>query len=184
MLIWHCARDLRPGTRNAQGPRYTLVDYTQRFRIGVTYCNLHTLPFVCLLCFPWTQSWALPLAGPGFAIDRSGKTPQSYWRCAYPKTVPYGRQSGLSFPALTSPTMKVVSTFHHPSAVSCSTKCKFSPDDREYLVVGKTNRLELYSLQHKGLNLESTLDVWGHVVTIRPVEFTVSPSPVERCARF
>jgi len=71
-------------------------------------------------------------------------------------------------------TMKVVSTFHHPSAVSCSAKCKFVPDNREYLVVGKTNRLELYSLQPKGLYLESTLDVWGHVVTIRPVEFSVS----------
>ena len=79
--------------------------------------------------------------------------------------------------------MKVISTFHHPSAVSCSAKCKFSPDDREYLVVGKTNRLELYSLQPKGLHLESTLDVWGHVVTIRAVEFTVSPSPVEDCAK-
>jgi len=70
--------------------------------------------------------------------------------------------------------MKVVSTFHHPSAVSCSVKCKFVPDNREYLVVGKTNHLELYSLQPKGLYLESTLDVWGHVVTIRPVEFSVS----------
>ena len=71
--------------------------------------------------------------------------------------------------------MKVVSTFHPPSAVSCSAKCKFVPDNREYLVVGKANRLELYSLQPKGLHLESTLDVWGHIVTIRPVEFSVSP---------
>ena len=71
--------------------------------------------------------------------------------------------------------MKVVSTFHHPSAVSCSAKCKFVPDNREYLVVGKTNRLELYSLQQKGLHLDSTLDVWGHVVAIRPVQFSVSP---------
>jgi len=72
-------------------------------------------------------------------------------------------------------TMKVVSTFHHPSAVSCSAKCNFIPNNREYLVVGKTNRLELYSLQPKGLHLEYTLDVWGHIVTIRPVEFSVSP---------
>ena len=71
--------------------------------------------------------------------------------------------------------MKVVSTFHHPSAVSCSAKCKFVPDNRDYLVVGKPNRLELYSLQPRGLHLESTLDVWGHVVTIRPVVFSVSP---------
>ena len=71
--------------------------------------------------------------------------------------------------------MKVVSTFHPPSAVSCSAKCKFVPDNREYLVVGKANRLELYSLQPKGLHLESTLDIWGHIVTIRPVEFSVSP---------
>lgn len=71
-------------------------------------------------------------------------------------------------------TMKVVSTFHHPSAVTCSAKCKFVPDNREYLVIGKTNRLELYSLQPKGIHLESTLDVWGHVVAVRPVEFSVS----------
>lgn len=69
--------------------------------------------------------------------------------------------------------MKVVSTFHHPSAVTCSAKCKFAPDNREYLVVGKTNRLELYSLQPKGLHLESTLDVWAQIVAIRPVEFSV-----------
>lgn len=71
--------------------------------------------------------------------------------------------------------MKVVSTFHPPSAVSCSVKCKFIPDNHEYLVVGKANRLELYSLQPKGLHFESTLDVWGHIVTIRPVEFSVGP---------
>jgi hypothetical protein len=70
--------------------------------------------------------------------------------------------------------MKVVSTFHHPSAATCSAKCKFVPNDREYLVIGKTNRLELYSLQPKGLHLESSLDVWGHVVAVWPVEFSVS----------
>ena len=43
----------------------------------------------------------------------------------FPKTVPYRRQSGSPFPVLASHTMKVVSTFHHPSAVSCSTRCKF-----------------------------------------------------------
>lgn len=69
--------------------------------------------------------------------------------------------------------MKVVSTFHHPSAVTCSAKCKLVPNNREYLAVGKTNRIELYSLQPKGLHLESTLDVWAHVVAIRPVEFLV-----------
>ena len=101
----------------------------------------------------------------------------------FPKTVPYRRQSGSPFPVLASQTMKVVSTFHHPSAVSCSTRCKFPPDDREYLVVGKTNHLELYSLQPNGLHLESTLDVWGHIVTIRPVEFTVGSSLAERPAQ-
>ena len=81
--------------------------------------------------------------------------------------------------------MKVLSTFHHPSAVTCSAKCKFLPGNREYLVVGKSNRLELYSLQSKGLHLESTLDVWAHVVAIRPVEFSVrtAVSTLERCTR-
>lgn len=88
-------------------------------------------------------------------------------------------------PSYIPSSMKVVSTFHHPSAVTCSAKCKFVPDNREYLVVGKTNNLELYSLQPKGLHLESTLDVWAHVIAIRPVEFSVrpTPSPLEPCAQ-
>jgi len=120
------------------------------------------------------------LAAPSWNL----RTPWSAWRKLQSPHVPYRRRLLCRpLPALASPTMKVVSTFHRPSAVGCSTKCKFPPDDREYLTVGKTNSLELYSLQPKGLHLESALDIWGHIVVIRPVQFTVGPFPPKRHVR-
>lgn len=62
--------------------------------------------------------------------------------------------------------MKVVSTFHAPSSVAASVKCSLTPD-AEHLVVAKTNRLEVFSLQPEGLKLECTHEFWGRVISVK-----------------
>ncbi|KZT11975.1 uncharacterized protein LAESUDRAFT_746751 [Laetiporus sulphureus 93-53] len=64
--------------------------------------------------------------------------------------------------------MRVVATFHQPSSVSHSVKCNLTPD-QEHLVVAKSNRLEVFSLQPEGLRRECGLDIWGRVVALRAV---------------
>ncbi|OCH88473.1 hypothetical protein OBBRIDRAFT_780096 [Obba rivulosa] len=73
--------------------------------------------------------------------------------------------------------MRIVTTFHPPSSVSSSVRCRLTSSPTEYLVVAKTNRLEVSSLQPEGLRPESTLDIWGRVLSLRaiPVDDT------ERC---
>ncbi|PFH53878.1 hypothetical protein AMATHDRAFT_72908 [Amanita thiersii Skay4041] len=72
--------------------------------------------------------------------------------------------------------MKVVTTFHHPSSVLCSVKCCLGSRDTEHLVVGKINRLLVYSIQPHGLQLECSVDVWGKVLTVREI-------PIPRSSR-
>ncbi|KAL0960839.1 hypothetical protein HGRIS_005855 [Hohenbuehelia grisea] len=63
--------------------------------------------------------------------------------------------------------MKLVTTFHQPSSVLCSVKCRLSTRDLEHLVVARPNRVEVYSLQTDGLNLECTHEVWGRALSLR-----------------
>ncbi|KAF4605198.1 hypothetical protein EYR40_003981 [Pleurotus pulmonarius] len=63
--------------------------------------------------------------------------------------------------------MKLVTTFHQSSSVVCSVKCRLASRDLEHLVVGKADRLEVYSIGPQGLNLECTLQVWGRVLALR-----------------
>ena len=71
--------------------------------------------------------------------------------------------------------MRVVATFHPPSSVVQSIKCRLNPaDDLEYLVVAKTNRLEVYSLQAEGLHRECSTEIWGRVVALRALSVDVS----------
>ncbi|KAI8986077.1 CPSF A subunit region-domain-containing protein [Trametes punicea] len=66
--------------------------------------------------------------------------------------------------------MRVVGTFHPSSSVSRSLKCRLTPDPAlEHLVVAKTDRLEVYSLQQNGLKLECTADMWGRVVGLQAI---------------
>ncbi|OSD07132.1 hypothetical protein PYCCODRAFT_1449240 [Trametes coccinea BRFM310] len=66
--------------------------------------------------------------------------------------------------------MRVVGTFHPSSSVSRSLKCRLSSDPAlEHLVVAKTDKLEVYSLQPHGLQLECTTDMWGRIVGIQAV---------------
>ncbi|KAL6302826.1 mono-functional DNA-alkylating methyl methanesulfonate N-term-domain-containing protein [Sparassis latifolia] len=66
--------------------------------------------------------------------------------------------------------MRVVATFHQPSSVVQSLKCRLTPDDSvEHLVVAKVNRLEVFSLQPEGIRRECVLEIWGRVVALRSV---------------
>ena len=77
--------------------------------------------------------------------------------------------------------MKVVTTLHQPSAVLSSLKCNLSTkSELGHLVVAKTNRIEVSSLQVEGLRPECSLEIWGRVLSIRSVPAEVRQSPEER----
>lgn len=66
--------------------------------------------------------------------------------------------------------MRVVATFHPPSGVEHSVKCSLTNDaDLEHLVIAKSNRLDVYSVQPNGLKHECDLDIWGHIVSLRAI---------------
>ncbi|KAF8895272.1 CPSF A subunit region-domain-containing protein [Infundibulicybe gibba] len=65
--------------------------------------------------------------------------------------------------------MKIVSTFHQPSSVLSSVKCRLSTRDLEHLVVAKTNRIDIYSLQPHGLQHEHTQEIWGKILCVKAV---------------
>ncbi|EKM59045.1 uncharacterized protein PHACADRAFT_181065 [Phanerochaete carnosa HHB-10118-sp] len=63
--------------------------------------------------------------------------------------------------------MKIVTTLHQPSAVVSSVKCKLvNHFELGYLVVAKTDRIEVSSIQPDGLRKECTLDIWGRVLSV------------------
>ncbi|KAF9496184.1 hypothetical protein BDN71DRAFT_1415949 [Pleurotus eryngii] len=65
--------------------------------------------------------------------------------------------------------MKLVTTFHQSSSILCSVKCRLASRDLEHLVVGKADRLEVYSIGPQGLNLECTLQIWGRVLALQAI---------------
>ena len=62
--------------------------------------------------------------------------------------------------------MKVVATFHQPSSVVSSARCNLTAS-QEFLVVGKTDRVEVYSCHPDGVRKECQLDIWGRIVSIK-----------------
>ena len=75
--------------------------------------------------------------------------------------------------------MKVVSTFIQPSSVVASTKARLlEDDDIEFLVVAKTDSLEVYSLLPDRLNLECTLEVWGRITSLQTIQPKVRDYPL------
>jgi len=73
--------------------------------------------------------------------------------------------------------MKVVTTFSPSSSVLSSTRCKLNANsDLEFLVVGKLDRLEVYSLQLGGLKLECGLGIWGRIVAVKALPVDVRSS--------
>ncbi|VDB85583.1 unnamed protein product [Peniophora sp. CBMAI 1063] len=66
--------------------------------------------------------------------------------------------------------MKVVTTFHQPSAVVSSTSCHLLADRTvRHLAVARPNKLEVYSAGEAGLKLESTAEIWGRVESVKTV---------------
>ncbi|KAI0695725.1 CPSF A subunit region-domain-containing protein [Cytidiella melzeri] len=72
--------------------------------------------------------------------------------------------------------MKIVLTFHQPSSVTSSVKCSLTSEaELGHLVVAKANRIEVSSITAEGLRHESTLEVWGRVISMKAVP-TEDPS--------
>jgi DNA damage-binding protein 1 len=69
--------------------------------------------------------------------------------------------------------MKIVTTFHQPSSVLSSLKCRLASRDLEHLVVAKLNRVDVFSLQPEGLKHECGLDIWGKILTVKAVPISV-----------
>jgi DNA damage-binding protein 1 len=70
--------------------------------------------------------------------------------------------------------MKVVTTFHPPSAVVSSLKCKLSADlDIEHLVVAKLDRLDVFSCRPDGLRHECGLEMWGRILSVKAIPVKV-----------
>jgi DNA damage-binding protein 1 len=72
--------------------------------------------------------------------------------------------------------MKIVATFHQPSSVLASLRCRLSTRDIEHLVVAKLNRVEVYSLQPTGASHDCSLEVYGKVAAVKAI-----PIPVNIC---
>lgn len=69
--------------------------------------------------------------------------------------------------------MKIVTTFHHPSSVLASLKCRLSARDVEHLVVANLNRIQVYSLQPTGVNQECSLEIYGKVAALKAIAIPV-----------
>lgn len=69
--------------------------------------------------------------------------------------------------------MKIVTTFHQPSAVLSSVKCQLARGDLEHLVVARLNRIDVYSLQPHGLQRECGVEIWGKVRSVKAIPIPV-----------
>ena len=73
--------------------------------------------------------------------------------------------------------MRIVSTFHPPSSVTDAIKCRLTSDHSLiHLVVAKSNRLDIYSVQPSGLSHECGADIWGRIVVVKAIPTTVTAS--------
>jgi hypothetical protein len=73
--------------------------------------------------------------------------------------------------------MRIVSTFHPPSSVTDAIKCRLTSDrSLVHLVVAKSNRLDVYSVQPSGLSHECGTEIWGRIVVVKAIPTTVIAS--------
>jgi hypothetical protein len=72
--------------------------------------------------------------------------------------------------------MRVVTTFHPPSAVLCSLKCKLSiaEADVEHLVVAKVDRIDVYACRPGGLHHECGREFLGRILAVKAIPLKVS----------
>lgn len=76
--------------------------------------------------------------------------------------------------------MKVVTTFHAPSSVVSSVKCRLGSRDIEHLAVAKHSRVDVYSLQPNGMQHECGIDLLGKVKCVRQIPIQVRQMPILR----
>ncbi|KAH8824837.1 mono-functional DNA-alkylating methyl methanesulfonate N-term-domain-containing protein [Flagelloscypha sp. PMI_526] len=62
--------------------------------------------------------------------------------------------------------MRLVSTFHPPSVVLHSLKCKLDDSENEYFVTAGPSHIDVYALSETGLIHHTGLDVWGSIQRI------------------
>ncbi|KAH9002600.1 CPSF A subunit region-domain-containing protein [Lactarius hatsudake] len=66
--------------------------------------------------------------------------------------------------------MRIVSTFHPPSSVTDVVKCRLTSDrSLIHLVVAKSDRLDIYSVQPSGLSYECGAEIWGRIVVVKAI---------------
>ena len=66
--------------------------------------------------------------------------------------------------------MKVVTTFHEPSAVVSSASCHLLEGRvLRHLAVARPNKVEVYSAREAGLKLEATTEIWGRVSSVKAI---------------
>lgn len=78
-----------------------------------------------------------------------------------------------SFEVVSQETMKIVTTFHQPSSVLASLKCRLSSKNIEHLVVAKLNRIQVYSIRPTGVQQECFLEIHGKVATVKAIPIPV-----------
>ncbi|KAG7088601.1 hypothetical protein E1B28_012575 [Marasmius oreades] len=67
------------------------------------------------------------------------------------------------------PSTRVAATFHPSSSVLASTTCSLSSRNLRHLVVGKLDRLEVYSIRPDKLELECTYQLTGKLSTLKAI---------------
>ncbi|KAF9267572.1 hypothetical protein L218DRAFT_895037 [Marasmius fiardii PR-910] len=67
------------------------------------------------------------------------------------------------------PSTRVAATYHPPSSVLASVTCSLSSRNLQHLVVGKLDRLEVYSVQPDRLELECTYQLTGTLRALKAI---------------
>jgi DNA damage-binding protein 1 len=70
--------------------------------------------------------------------------------------------------------MKLVATFHNPSSVVDSLKCRLTEQSDESLVVAKADRVDVFALKPEGLQHKCSLGIWGRITLMRAVPIQAS----------
>jgi hypothetical protein len=87
----------------------------------------------------------------------------------------------------------ISSTFHPPSVVVYSLACTFQNPDKRYLVVLRSDKLQIYVLEPHGTNLVCEKEIWGlpkgliqlessvsNVATPNYNPYLITPSPLQK----
>jgi DNA damage-binding protein 1 len=74
--------------------------------------------------------------------------------------------------------MKVITTFHGPSAVSHSLKCNLVVGV-EHLIIARLNKIEVFRCRRSGLEHESVFEIWGRIISMKAIPIQVGVLQLE-----